>query len=126
LTRILPSSIVSVGFSHWTSLPAWIAITLISVPVVRRRDHDRVDVLAGEDLAEVLGRRAVVVAVLLVDLRLGFGMLLLSTSQTARTGRRAEPDRPRRFQWMPWLPVPMKPTVIFSLGATRAQASAEK
>ena len=45
---------VRVGFSHCTSLPARIAITLIwRVPVVRRGDHHRVDVVAGEHFAEI-------------------------------------------------------------------------
>ena len=46
------------------------------VPVVGRRDHDRIDVRASEDFAKVLGGGAVPVAVFLIDLRLRLSHVL--------------------------------------------------
>ncbi|MFM1944179.1 MAG: hypothetical protein RI897_3161, partial [Verrucomicrobiota bacterium] len=42
------------------------------VPVIGGGDHDRVDILAGEHVTEVLGRGAVLVEVLLIDDGFGF------------------------------------------------------
>ena len=43
----------------------------VRVPVVGRGDHDRVDVFADTDLAEILDHQAVAVAVLVIDTLLG-------------------------------------------------------
>jgi hypothetical protein len=86
LTRIFPSSIVSVGFSHWTSLPPWIAMTLISVC-----QWSGVEIMtASMSWRASTSRKSLVAAQSLLPyfwltLRLGLGQWLLSTSQTART-----------------------------------------
>ena len=65
------------------------------VPVVGRGDAHGVDVVAGDQFAEILVALAVLVAVLRVDLLDGLLRCASSTSQTATTRQSARPRRRR-------------------------------
>ena len=117
--RILPSSIVSVGFSHCTSLPARAAITLISVC-----QWSGVEIITASMSGRAsTSRKSFVMAQSWLSYAASTTALALrirhpSTSQTISTRAAGSLRYRSRFQLRPWSPTPMKPTVILRLGAS--------
>ena len=124
-TSARPSAIVSVGFSQNTSLPASRAISEIGTCQWSGvRDHHGVDVLAGEDLAEVGIFAAGLVAVLGVDGLLG--PLALAGEHVAHATTWASGSTRNEFRlWPnPSLPTPMNPEVTRFDGASAPKTRA--
>src|ERR1019366_6109949 len=119
LIRSLPSPMVSVGFSHWTSLPARAAITLISVC-----QWSGVEIItASMSDRAITSRKSFVIAQSWLSYAASTIALALrirqpSTSQTMSTRAAGSLRYLSRFQPRPWLPTPIKPIVIFRLGAS--------
>ena len=119
------------------SLPAWAAATTIGrVPVVGGRDADGVDVVAGEQLAEIaiaadasIRARRTFGGVTVLDLLLGrretavpgvlVAVLPASTSHSATICTSGWPRKVSMFT-VPRPPKPMQPIVIRSLAAGRS------